>query len=68
MQHPSDQTSCFKLLDFLGNELLPLQGLFPNLLLDGSGMRTDSKVVLNYLPGNTRDVRWLPGKHIDILL
>ena len=30
-------------------------------------MREDNKVVLNYLPGNTGDVRWLPGKHIDIL-
>src|SRR6187401_3713538 len=29
-------------------------------------MRTDSKLVLNYLPGNTGDVRWLPCKHIDI--
>ena len=67
MQHSSDQTNCFKLLDFLGNEMLSLQGLFPNLLFDGSGMRADSKVVLNYLPMNTEDVRWLLGKHIDIL-
>src|SRR6187401_677652 len=29
-------------------------------------MRTNNKLVLNYLPGNTEDVRWLPGKHIDI--
>ena len=29
-------------------------------------MWADSKVVLDYLPGNTRDIRWLPGKHIDI--
>src|SRR6187399_2049939 len=29
-------------------------------------MRTNSKLVLDYLPGNTGDVRWLPGKHIDI--
>src|SRR6187401_2286755 len=28
-------------------------------------MRTNSKPVLNYLPGNTGDVRWLPRKHID---
>ena len=28
-------------------------------------MWADSKVVLDYLPGNTGDIRWLPGKHID---
>ena len=66
MQHSSDQTSCLKLLDVLGNELLPLEGLLANFLLDGSGMWADSKVVLDYLPGNTGDIRWLPGKHIDI--
>src|SRR4051794_32386814 len=40
--------------------------LFPDSLLDGPRMRTDGKVVLNHFPGNTGDVRWLPGKHIDI--
>ena len=29
-------------------------------------MWADSKVVLDYLPGNARDIRWLPSKHIDI--
>src|SRR5215216_3709893 len=29
-------------------------------------MWADSKVVLDYLPRNTGDIRWLPGKHIDI--
>src|SRR6266516_4735425 len=29
-------------------------------------MWADSKVVLDYLTGNTGDIRWLPGKHIDI--
>ncbi len=29
-------------------------------------MWADSKVVLDYLPGNTGDIIWLPGKHIDI--
>jgi hypothetical protein len=67
MQHSSDQTSCLKFLDLLGNKLLPLQSLLPDPLLDGPSMRADSKVVLDYLPGNTRDIRWLPGKHIDIL-
>src|SRR4051812_39920318 len=68
MRKSSDQTSCLKFLDLFYNELLPLQSLLPNLLLDGSGMWADNKVVLNYLPGNTGDFRWLPGKHIDIRL
>ena len=29
-------------------------------------MWADNKVVLNYLLGNTGDIRWLPSKHIDI--
>ena len=66
MQYSSDQTNCLKLPNPFGNELLPLQGLLLNLLLDRSGMWADSKVVLDYLPGNTGDIRWLPGKHIDI--
>src|SRR3990170_8333395 len=66
MQDSFDQTSCLKFLDLFCNELLPLQALLLNLLLDGSGMWADSKVVLDYLPGNTGDIRWLPGKHINI--
>lgn len=66
MQYSSDQTSSFKFLDLVGNELLLLLGLLLDLLFDGPGMRADNKVVLDYLPGNTGDVRWLPSKHIDI--
>src|SRR3990170_2933342 len=66
MQFSSDQTSCLKLLNLFGNELLPLQGLLSNLLLNRSGMWAGNKVVLDYLLGNTGDIRWLPGKHIDI--
>ena len=53
-------------LDLFGNELLLLQGLLSDFLLDGPGMWVDNKVVIDYLPGNTWDIRWLPGKHIDI--
>ena len=67
MQHSSDRTSNFQLLDHFRNELLPLQGLLLDFLFDKSGVRADSKVVLDYLPGNTGDIRWLPSKHIDIL-
>ena len=66
MQYSSYQTRRLKFLDLFGNKLLWLQSLLSDLLLDGPGMRADSKVVLDYLPGNTGDVRWLPSKHIDI--
>ena len=45
---------------------MTLYCLFSDPLLDGPRVRTDGKVVLNYFPGNTGDVRWLPCKHIDI--
>src|SRR3990170_572957 len=63
---PLTKPAALKFLDIFCNELLPLQGLFLDFLLDRSGMWADSKVVLDYLPGNTGDIRWLPGKHIDI--
>jgi hypothetical protein len=66
MQNSPDQTSCFKFLDLLGNKLLLLQSFLSDLLLDRPSMRADSKVVLDFLPGNAGDVRWLPSKHIDI--
>ena len=66
MQYSYDQTSCLKLLDVFCNELLSLLDLLPDFLLDRSGMWADSKVVLDHLPRNTGDIRWLPGKHIDI--
>ena len=66
MEYSSDQTNCLKFLDLFGDKLLPLQSLLPDLLLDGPGMWADSKVLLDYLPGNTEDIRWLPSKHIDI--
>ena len=39
---------------------------FRNFLLERLGMWADSKVALDYLPRSTGDIRWLPGKHIDI--
>ena len=68
MQYSSVQSSCLKLLNLFGNELLPLQGLLSDFLLDRSRMWSDSKVVLDYLLGDTGVIRWLPGKHIDIRL
>ena len=66
VEHSSDQACRFQLPDLLDDELLSLQCLLPDLLLDGLCMRTYSKMVLNHLPGNVRDVRCLPCKYIDI--
>src|SRR3989337_3171921 len=66
MESSSPQSCRFQLPDLLCDELLPLQSLLPDLLLDGSFMRTDSKMVLNHFPGNAGDVGRLPCKHIDI--
>ena len=66
MEHSSYQTRCFQFPDLLCDELLSFQSLLSDLLVDGPRMRTDSKVVLNHLPGNARDVGGLPCKHIDI--
>ena len=66
MEYSSDKACCFQLLDLFRNELLAFHRLLPDSLLDGPRVRTDGKVVLNYFPGNTGDVRWLPCKHIDV--
>src|SRR3954470_20883150 len=66
MEHTSDKACGFQLLDLFCDESLALHCLLPDFLLDVPRMRTDDKVVLNHFPGNTGDVRWLPGKHIDI--
>src|SRR3954466_11383060 len=65
MEHTSDEACRFQ-LDLFCDELLALHRLLPDSLLDGPRMRTDGEVVLNHFPGNAGDVRWLPGKHIDI--
>ena len=66
MEHSSYQTRCLQFPDLFCDELLSFQSLLSDLLLDGPRMRTESKVVLNHLPGNTGDVGSLPCKHIDI--
>src|SRR4051812_26165391 len=66
MEHTSDEACRFQLLDFFCDELLALHRLLPDSLLDGPRVRTDGEVVLNHFPGNAGDVRWLPGKHINI--
>jgi hypothetical protein len=55
-----------QLLDFFMDEVLPLNGLLLVPLLDWSGIGVDLHMVLNHLPKDPRNLRWLLGKHIDI--
>jgi hypothetical protein len=55
-----------QLLDFLKDEVLPLNGLLLGSLLDRSGIRVDLQMVLNHLPRDPRHLRRLPGKHVNI--
>ena len=66
MEHSSYQTRRFQLPDLLCDELLLFQSLLPDLLLDGSRMGTDSKMVLNHFPRNAGDVGCLPCKHVNL--
>src|SRR3954466_10758983 len=66
MEHAPDEACRFQLPDLLRDKFLVLHCLLPDFLLDGPRMRTDGKMVLNHFPGNAGDVRWLPGKHINI--
>ena len=65
-EYSSYQACRLELPDLFNDELLSLQSLLPDLLLDGSRVRTDSNMVLNHLPRNARDVRCLPCKHVGI--
>jgi hypothetical protein len=50
------------------DEVLPLNGLLLGPLLDWPGVGVDLQMVLNHLPRDPRHLRWLPGKHVDIIL
>jgi hypothetical protein len=52
--------------DFFTDEVLPLNGLLPGLLLDWPSVGVDLQMVLDHLPRNPRHLRWLPGKHVDV--
>jgi hypothetical protein len=55
-----------QLFDFFTDEVLPLNELLPRPLVDRSGVRVDLHMVLNHLPRDPRQLRRLPGKHVDI--
>jgi hypothetical protein len=46
------EASVEQLLEFFTNEVLPLNGLLPGLLLHRPGIGVDLQMVLNYLPRN----------------
>jgi hypothetical protein len=47
-----DESGIEQLLDFFTDEVLPLNGLLPGLLLHRSDIRVDLQMVLNHLPRN----------------
>ena len=50
----------------VANEVLPLWGLVPDLLLYGPCTGVHDKMVLDHLPGDPGHVGWFPCKHVDI--
>jgi hypothetical protein len=60
------EASLKQLLDFFMDEVLPLNGLLPRLLLDWPGVGVDLQMVLDHLPRDPGHLRWLPCKHIRV--
>jgi hypothetical protein len=60
------EASVEQLLDFFTDEVLPLNGLLLGPLLDWSGIGVNLQIVLNHLHRDPRQLRRLPGKHVDI--
>jgi hypothetical protein len=57
-----------QLFDLFTDEVLPLNILLSGPRLERSGVGVDLQMLLNHLPRDPRHLRWLPGKHIDIIL
>jgi hypothetical protein len=60
------EASLKQLLDFFTDEVLPLYGLLPRLLLDRPGVGVDLQMVLDHLHRDLRHLRWLACKHIPV--
>jgi hypothetical protein len=56
-----------QLFDLFTDEVLPLNRLLSGPRLERSGVGVDLQMLLNHLPRDPRHLRWLPGKHIDII-
>jgi hypothetical protein len=52
-----DEAGVQQLPDFLTDEVLPLNGLFPRLLTHQFGIRVDLQMVLDHLPRDPRHLR-----------
>jgi hypothetical protein len=63
-----DEANVKQLFNLFLDKVLPLYRLLSGLLLDQSGIGVDIQMVLNYLSGDPRHLRRLPGKHIYVSL
>jgi hypothetical protein len=61
------EASVEQLLEFFMDKVLLLNGLLLGLLLHQPGVGVDLQMVLNPLPRDPWHLRWLPGKHINII-
>ena len=50
--HSGWWTSSMKLADFFTDEVLPLHGLLPRLLVNRRGVGVDPQMVLDHFPGD----------------
>jgi hypothetical protein len=63
-----DEADIDQLLDFFTDEVLLLNRLLPELLLDRPGIKVDLQMMLDHLPRDPEHLRWLLGKHANIIL
>ena len=61
-----DEAGVEQLLGLFTDEVLPLNGLLPGLLLDRLGVGVDLQMVLDHLPRDPGHLRRLPSKHVDV--
>jgi hypothetical protein len=63
-----DKASVEQFFYLFTDEVLPLNGLLPELLLDWSSVGVDLQMVLNHLPRDPKHLRRLTGEHVNISL
>ncbi len=63
----SDETGLQESRYLLADEGLPLRGLAPYLLPDGSRVRSHGETVLDHRPRDPGHVRQLPGEDVGVL-
>jgi hypothetical protein len=63
----SDEAGIEQLIDFFMDEILPLNGLLPGLMLDWLVIEVDLQMVLDHLPRDPGHLWRLQGKHVNII-